>query len=410
MVSLIMLVIIAGCAAALYLKGNLVQGITLVLNALIAGLVAFAFYETLGGLLSKYAAGIAGWSQMICFLLVFILLLAILQTVVMQLGKEKMDLGLWPERVGRIVSGIFLGYVITGYLLTALALAPLPSSIPYARFEQRNPDASQANKPMFSPDGFVSGLFGTISKGSFAALGTPRSFAVLHADFLNRLYLNRHKISQDIPLQTSTPALSIPSKAGVWEAPATLRDTNGQALPARPGETLMLVRVGIKKSAIKDAGQFSLSQLHLICVPKANSDAPLAGAAEVAYPIGYVGSGGQLEQKSLSDLVTLKSGQIQGKALDIDFAFYVPAGLTPALISFKGNNLEKLSKPVSGEDAPRPLPFGQTAPPADDAPAPDAADEQPRREPPPSSRQNRRRGSGLSPAGQALTGGALEEN
>ena len=189
MVSLIMLVIIAAAAAILYLKGTLVQGLTLVFNALLAGFVAAAFFEALATLLTKYAAGIAAWAQMISFLLLFILVLAVLQTVAMQLGKEKIDLGLWPERVGRIVCGIILGYIITGNLLLALAASPLPSNLPYARFAERNPNPTEPSKPALSPDGFVASLFGAVSKGSFAAMGEPQSFAVLHADCLDHLYL-----------------------------------------------------------------------------------------------------------------------------------------------------------------------------------------------------------------------------
>lgn len=408
MVSLVMLVIIAACAALLYVKGTLMQGVTLVFNALIAGFVAFAFYETLGDLLAKYAAAIAGWSQMICFLLLFILVLAILQTVTMQLGKEKMDLGLWPERAGRITCGILLGYLITGYLLVALALAPLPNKYPYARFEERNPNPSDPSKALFSPDGFVSGLFATVSKGSFASLGSPQSFAVLHADYLNQLYLNRHNIGQEVPVKTSSPALSVPSQAGVWEARSTLRDADGQALPARPGATLMLVRMPIKKSALKDAGKFSFGQIRLICVPKSGTTDPLAGHGEVVYPFGYIGVTGSLERKSLNDIITIEGGQSEDKAINMDLAFYVPSNLTPALIGFKGNNLEKLSKPVSGEEAPQPVRFGGSVPPpkAENEPAPQDPEPSERRQ---ESQQSRRSGSGLSPPGQALTGGVLED-
>jgi hypothetical protein len=408
MVSLAMLVIIAGCAAVLYLKGTLVQGLTLVFNALFATFVAFAFYETLAGVLGKYASGIAAWGQMICFLLLFILVIAILQTVTMQLGKEKIDLGLWPERVGRIVCGILLGYIITGCLLTALATAPLSSKIPYARFDGRNPNPAEPSKAALNPDGFVSGLFGTISKGSFASLSTPQSFAVLHADFLNQLYLNRLPLSQDISLRTSKAALSVPSKAGVWQAPATLRDSEGQTVQAQHGETLMLVRVGIKKNALQDAGKFTLSQLRLICVPKTGSAEPLSGHGQAVYPIGYIGAGGRLEKKSLGELITINSSDVQDSSKDIDFAFYVPTGLSPALIGFKDNNLEKVSSPVSGEDIPRPVSFdGSTAPDNDEA-EPEEAEAPARSEK--SSSSSRGGGSGLSPVGQALTGGHLEEN
>jgi hypothetical protein len=386
----------------------LVQGLTLVFNALLASFVAFAFFETLATLLTKYAAGIAAWAQMISFLLLFILVLAVLQTVAMQLGKEKIDLGLWPERVGRIVCGIILGYIITGNLLLALATSPLPSNLPYARFAERNPDPTKPSKPAFSPDGFVASLFGAVSKGSFAAMGEPQSFAVLHADYLDHLYLNRLKGAQSAPLMTSTPALSVSTKASVWEAPTELRDTEGQAVPARGGENLMFVRVGIKKSALKDAGKFTLSQLRLICVPKGNGDNPLAGKGQAVFPIGYIGAGGKLERKSLDTVISIKSSDVPQKTKEIDFAFYVPNQLVPALIGFKKNNLEKVSKIVSGEGVPQSVPFGGSAPSQTNRAAPDEPTSQRSTNRATPSNEGRR-GSGLSPTGQALTGGVLED-
>ncbi len=355
MVSLVMLVIIVGCAAVLYLKGTLTQGLSLVFNALFASFVACAFFETLATMLTKYSAGLAPWAQMICFLLLFVLVLAILQTVVMQIGKEKTDLGLWPERVGRIVCGVILGYVITGNLLLALATAPLPQGYPYERFNARSVDPARPNKALLSPDGFIAGFFGTISKGSFSPLGTPKSFAVVHADYVNQLYLNR--IKSDVPARTVKPALSLSGKADVWEAPNSLRDADGQALPARSGESLMLVRVGIKKSALADAGKFTASQLRVICLPKDNTDSELTGQGLVVYPIGYIGKGGKLELKPLHEVISIQASDVEGNAQEIDFAFYVPTQMVPSLIGFKQNNLEKLSKPVPEEEAPTPIAF-----------------------------------------------------
>ena len=99
----------------------------------------------------------------------------------MQISKEKIDLGMMPERIGRPAAGVVLGYVVTGYLLVAAAMAPLPSQYPYPRFDARNPNAASPKKALLSPDGFVTGLFATISKGSFSAIGEPKSFALLHA-------------------------------------------------------------------------------------------------------------------------------------------------------------------------------------------------------------------------------------
>ncbi len=367
MASLVMLAIIVGCAAFLYLKGTLVRGIGLVFNALIAGFVAFAFFETLAAMLMKYSPAMAAWAQMICFLLLFILTFAILQTLSLQIGKEKVDMGKWAEKIGRPASGAVLGYVITGHLLVALALAPLPSEYPYARFAERNPNPSEPRAPLLSPDGFVTGLFSTISKGSFAAIGTPKSFAVLHANFLDQIHLNRMKGSVDVSLLTRAPALSVPSRAGVWEAPNTLRDAEGKPLPARPGEDLMLVRVGIRKSALKDAAKFTMSQLRLVVVPKGGTRS-LAGQGQAVYPIGYIGEGGRLEQTSLTEIISIQPAQVEGNAKEIDFAFYVPSQMVPMLIEFKRNNAEQVSTPASAEDAPQPIPFTTGAPAAPERP------------------------------------------
>ncbi len=362
MASLVMLAILSGCAALLYLKGTLTQGIAMVFNAIIAGFVAFAFFERLSVMLANYASGMAAWAPTICFLLLFVLTLAVLQTLALQIGKEKVDLGLWPERVGRVVCGLMLGYVVTGHLFVALANAPVQSQYPYPRFDERNPDPSRPNTALLGPDGFVTALFSAVSKGSFAPLGEPKSFAVLHANFLDQIHLNRIKGSRDVSLMTSSPALSLPSRGGVWDAASTLRDTDGNPLPARPGENLILVRVGIRKSALNDAGKFTLSQLRLICTPRATGDHPLAGQGQAVYAIGYIGRGGRLEHKTLTDIISIQSEDVPDNVKEIDFAFYVPANLVPTLVQFKRNNVERVSAPVSGEDAPQPIPFEGPAP------------------------------------------------
>ena len=134
MVNLAMLAIMAGCAAYLFLKGTLAQGVAMIFNAILAGFIAFGFYEMLSEFLIKYSPGIAVWANLICFALLFILAFAILQTVAMQLNKEKLDFGKLPEKIGKPAAGIVLGYIITGHLLIAVAMAPLPSQWPYPRF------------------------------------------------------------------------------------------------------------------------------------------------------------------------------------------------------------------------------------------------------------------------------------
>lgn len=402
-VSLVMLAIMAGCAVLLYLKGTLIQGVSMIFNALLAGIIALAFYEMLSRFLIQYASGVAVWAHMICFLLLLILVFAILQAAFMQFAKEKGNLGQPAEQVGRIVCGIVLGYIVTGELLLAAAVAPLPAQYPYRRFDPRNPNPSQPNKPLLNPDGFAAGLFGIISKGSLSAMGRPQSFAVLQANYLDQLYLNRHQ--SGVPTRTSQPAIEVPRQNGVWYAPSGLRDSEGSTVSPGAGERLMLVRVGIKKSALKDAGKFTLSQLRLVCGPKRDPERPLAGAGQVVYPMGYMGANGRLERKSLGEIITIQSSDVPGNARTIDLAFSLPSSQTPLLIAFKQNNLAQVSAIAAAEEAPQPIPFGASAPAPQERPRPGS----PASAPPERPGDRPRNGSGLSDVSRSIVG-PLGEN
>jgi hypothetical protein len=362
MISLVMLALMAGCAVGLYLKGTLAQGVGMIFNALIAGFAAFGFFEIAAKFLIQYSPGLAPWAPMVCFLLLLVLVFALLMAVEMTISKEKIDLGLMPERIGRPVAGVVLGYLVTGYLLVAAALAPLPSQYPYPRFDARSPNAATPKKALLSPDGFVSGLFATISKGGFGPIGAPKSFALLHAGFIDQLYLNRQK-GQEVPLLTSTLAIDTPRKAGVWNIPDSLVDTEGKPLSAPAGTRLLLVRADIKKGALRDASKFTLSQWRLVCGARGGAGAPLAGKGQAAYPIGYIGAGGRFERKSLAEVITADAGKSQGDTITIDLGFPVPANLAPLLLEFKRNNIVQVSAVAAAEEAPQPVAFGAPAPP-----------------------------------------------
>ncbi|MEN6425733.1 MAG: hypothetical protein ABFE13_10240 [Phycisphaerales bacterium] len=409
MVSLVMLAVMAGCAVFLFLKGTIAQGIAMIFNALIAGFAAFGFYEWTADYLVKYSPGVAIWAPMICFLLLFVLIFAVLQALAMQISKEKIDFGKLPEQIGRPVTGIILGYIVTGHLLVAVAMAPIPSQYPYPRFEERNPNPSSPSKPLLSPDGFVAGLFGTVSTGSLCPFGEPKSFAMFHAGFLDQLHLNRLG-GKDVSLMTETPAIVVPPKNGVWDAPENLRDSENKPVSPQAGRNLMLVHVEIRKSALKDAAKFTLGQLRLVCGPKAGTAHPLGAKGEAVYPVGYIGSGGRLETKSLAEVIVVDPAKVTGDSLVIDLAFQVPTNLVPVLVAFKRNNVAKVSSPASPEDAPQPTPFGAAAaqPQArTQAESPANQSAEPGQTPPP---DRQKRGRGRSDITRSVTGDMDDEN
>jgi hypothetical protein len=409
MIPLVMLAIMAGCAAFLFLKGTLLQGITMIFNAILAGFIAFGFFEMLSRLLIKYSPGAAVWAPLICFALLLILAFAILQTAAMQLIKGKTDLGKLPEQIGRPVCGLVLGYLVTGHALVAAAMAPMPNQYPYPRFDARNPNPARPTKPVLSPDGFVTSLFATVSKGSFSAIAAPKSFAVLHADYVDQLYLNRHKVMEKVPLMTSAATISVPNKGGVRQAPDSLRDSDGKSISISPGDTLMLVRVELAARALRDAGKFTLSQFRLVCGQRSGGKASLTGQGQAVYPLGYVGDKGRLDRKPLDEIITAES--TSGEPVNMDVAFAVPGNLTPLLLEFKRNDVTQVPAPAARGEALEVVPFGESkAASQPQAPAPEPTPGTP---PPPSNGKSSKNGkSGRDRTTERVEGvtGPLEQN
>ena len=179
MVNIVVLLIVAGCAVAVFYKWNVVRASAAVIAAVCAVMVAFNYLEAVTSL-----AGFFGeWSKTFCFLLLAVLFFVLLLTAITYLTKTPIDLGLLPERIGRVISGLVLGIILSGFLLVALAMSPLPAKYPYSRFDQAN--QSSPNKLTLNVDGFVTGLFVTLSDGSFSG---NKSF---DRNFLDKLYRDR---------------------------------------------------------------------------------------------------------------------------------------------------------------------------------------------------------------------------
>jgi hypothetical protein len=411
MANLFVAIVILGCAAYQYLKGTLVKAFTTIIIVLCAIMVGFGYFEALARLLIKYSPSLATWAQSLCFILLFVLSFAVLQTIAAQLNRQKVNLGLMPERIGRVVCGIILGLLTSGILLVAADIAPLPNKYPYQRFDQRNPDAEKPSKVLLNTDGFVTGWFNIISSGS---LSGKKSFAALHPRFLDQIYLNRHTISDDITIMTSSEAIEVPNKNAAWFAPENIKDSEGKPLPLKAGYNLVIVRVGISKKAIRDAGKFTLSQLRLICKPTDYAKDPLTGKGDSVYPIGYIKAAGQLQQKKLNDKITIPSDSFNDRVKWIDFAFYLPSDMIPTLVGFKLNNIAAVTAPVSADQAPAPVFFSEslgdqsrTQAPRPQQPSEQAESSAPQEEDATPSETERR--SGLSDLSRSVVGGQLDE-
>jgi hypothetical protein len=355
--SLLVVLIILGCAAYQYFKGTFVKSFIVIVISICASLVAFGFFELLAGLLVGRKI-LPQWAPLLSFILLFVLAFAVLQTIAVQLTRKPVDLGFLPERIGRVICGILTGLIISGVLLTAVAMAPISAKYPYQRFDETSPDPESPNRVLLNADGFAAGWFSVISSGSFSG---KRSFAVLHPDFLGQLFLNRQVAG--VPIVTVSDAIEIPRQA-VWPAPEGLKDLNGNLIPSKNqrGDNLTIVRIAILYFSLGTTSAFTPAQLRLICKQKDGDVAALSGKGINIYPVGYIKAAGQLQLKNLTDRIGLTKDDFITSKKVIDFAFYVPEGFVPVLIEFKQNSINQLPPPIAADQAPPAEPF--TPPPA----------------------------------------------
>jgi len=358
MFNILVLLIIAGCVAYQFLKGSLLKAFATIIITICAGAVAFGYFEALADLIISRsndgkASAIVPWAQTLSFGILFILAFAILQTIAAYLTRQNVDLGFLPERIGRVVCGIFLGLLLSGVVLTALAMAPLPNKYPYQRFDERNPDAERPGKALLNPDGFATGWFSMLSNGSFSAIRNKRSFAALHPEFLDQLFLNRHSASDKILTITALKDIELPPANQMpswWLAYDNTKDQDGNTL-RKSGHDIAIARVGIKKRAIKQAGTFTLSQLRLICKQNGFKN-PFTGKAKNIYPIGYMTAQNRIQTKKLNETIQILNSDVTGSVKWIDFAFYVPNGFMPALVEFKLNSIVEIKTRTAAEPPP----------------------------------------------------------
>jgi len=352
MADLLVVLIILGCAAYLYLKGTLVNSFVAIISAICASMIAFGYFEVLAGVFTNYNSrypNLVPWAQPLSFLLLFILGFATLRTIAGQLTREEIDFGIIPERIGCVVCGIFLGLIISGLVLTTLAMAPLPNKYPYQRFDTNRPNSEKPKKVLLNADGFATGLFSMVSKGSFSG---KRSFATLHPAFLDQVFLNRHNTADGVSILARPKTIKVLKKDAFRLAPEGLRNSSGENMPPKSGHNLTIVRVGITTSTA-----FTPSQLRLVSRQKGAAKTPLEGKGKNIDPVGYLKTKEKLQIKQLNDRISIERDDFTNGERWIDFAFYVPTDSEPVLLEFKQNSIVQIPPDRTAEPHLPAVPF-----------------------------------------------------
>lgn len=365
---LIVVLVCLLCVAYQATKSTFVRSFAALIAVICAGAAAFGYFESLASLFTSRGEStrhpaIVPYAQTLCFVLLFVVIFGILQTVVGLLTRRTVDLGKVPELLGRAVCGILTGLFSAGLLLTALDMAPLSQNVPYLRFDKANPDPDNPNKVILNADGLVAGWYSLLSRGS---LKGRTSLAAVHPQFINHVFLNR--FIKHVEVTASARTIVLPSRQEdrerpivTWPAPENLKDPDGNPIPAKSGHRVVIARVGISSDATRGAPYFRipLAQLRIICKERGRAQDPLAGQGKAVYPAGYMAGPDTLRTKRLSEWIDLAREHYpdNSRVKWIDFAFYVPNNFVPVLLEFRQNIVLTLPAMASAEDSPDIEPF-----------------------------------------------------
>ena len=357
--TVIALIIVLLSVAYFYLKCGALASFSTFIAGVVGLIVAFGYYEALGGfILSKGHGG--QWGLPLVYVFLFVIGFAIVRSAADFIMGEQVEFGTWITKITAVVCGILLGVIISGVVFVSMSLAPLGPKWPYKRFGDSGISIASlrsAKKPLINADGFVTGLFSWISKGS---LSSSRSFAVYHDDFINQVHLNGLKAKESVYTVAGKKAVSVPGR-GVRRLDSD-------------NENLTVVRVktnnaDIKRGGAQDPGRkvsFMLSQVRLICKTKGQSD--MRGSGVVVYPKGRVVSrrqagddakikeltgvmnGRVVVEQNLDDVITLTNEELKPDGPKLDLAFDVPEGMEAVLLEFKQNAVTKVPSTVSASE------------------------------------------------------------
>jgi uncharacterized membrane protein required for colicin V production len=336
--SLLVIIIIAGFALYQYVKGGIVSGFIFLIAAITAAIAAFSYYELAASYITAYSF-IGAKSFSIAFIVLFLVVFTVVREISVKLIKPDISFGSPIDKFVGTGIGAAAGYIVAGVILITIGLMPYKTNWIYSRFSDKVDNPPLSSGVFLNPDAFVTKLFGLFSSGS---LKGQNSFAVVHADYIDQIFLNRLLVSDNIsPLARDGAIRIVPQ--GVRLAPENLMEAPKEqetAQPVEPPSGKSIVLVGLRISgpslapAEGDQQKLVLSQLRLV-----------SASGQVAYPIGYLNSERQLVVKPLN-----ASLSDELKAEKIDFVFYIPKDTAPVALEFRQNIIEKINRVEPAEE------------------------------------------------------------
>jgi hypothetical protein len=189
MMSLVLLVVLAAVAAAVWFQG-LWSGVITMVNMLLAMVIASSFYEPVATALEGIGP-LATFTYLLDFVALWLLFgtaYGVLRAITDALSKSPVTFPMPVEMAGRSLLALWCGWLMVCFVAFSLHMAPLNSPAPLGAF------ATPAAKTFgpFAPDRMWLGFMYSRSRGALA--GQPFD---PKADFLLRYHDRRVKYSAE---------------------------------------------------------------------------------------------------------------------------------------------------------------------------------------------------------------------
>jgi len=357
MATALVILAILGCAAYHYFRGGIIKSFAMIIITISSSIIAFGFFEALASLFISRAGvkapALAQWSFALSFILIYTLSFSLQQALIAQFTKKPAELGDLAEKILRPVLGAIFGFLLSGVILTALAMAPLPTKYSYERFDKNNITPARPKKSLFNSDGFIVNIFSVLSRGAF---NSEKNFASIHPNFLDQVFINKLAVSEKIPIVSIENEISLPLESPVWFASKDLKDEKGNPIAASGDNDLIAIRLGFKKPAdMRSSNIFLAGQIRLVCKPE-NEAKEFSSSAKNIYPVAFIKTASLAQKLKLKDQFEIKWDEFTDKLPDgsgkwIDFLFELPKKYTPMAVEFRQNSFVKAPPPSGAEKA-----------------------------------------------------------
>jgi uncharacterized membrane protein len=119
-------IVIMVLVAYAYSREGLFTACTMAINVLLAGLVAFNFWEPLAALLDPSLAGsfLHGYEDAFCLIALFAVALGLLRVLANNLAPARIEFSGYVQTGAGILFGLITGYLVSGFLICTLQTLP----------------------------------------------------------------------------------------------------------------------------------------------------------------------------------------------------------------------------------------------------------------------------------------------